>query len=135
MNIMNKFEKRLKKISKNIENCLVVGQGFGHLEELTEIYNTVFVINRTRPELRAKNLVFRDNFDDTSYMSNISSVFFDLDSISKLETSSPVWLKCKSLVIIEGDAPIERHLSGPLYQAGWECTGVQGFFHVWEPRK
>ena len=135
MNIMNKFEKRLKKISKNIENCLVVGQGFGHLEELTEIYNTVFVIDKTRPELKVKNLVFRDNFDDTSYMPGISSVFFDLNSISELEKSSPVWLKNKSLVIIEGDSPIERHLSTPLYRAGWQCTSVQGFFHVWEPKK
>ena len=135
MNIMNKFEKRLKKISKNIENCLVVGQGFGHLEELTEIYNTVFVIDKTRPELKVKNLVFRDNFDDTSYMSGISSVFFDLNSISELEKSSPVWLKNKSLVIIEGDSPIERHLSKPLFHSGWQCTSVQGFFHVWELKK
>lgn len=135
MIIMNKFQKRLKKISKNIENCLVVGQGFTHLDELIDMYGTVFVIDQTRPELKSKNLVFRDNFDDTSYMSGISTVFFDLASINKLEMSSSVWIRCKSFVIIEGDDPIERHFSAPLYRAGWECVSRQGFFHVWESRK
>ena len=132
---MNKFQKRLKKISNNAENCLVVGQGFGHLKELTELYNTVFVIDQVRPELKAKNLVFRDNFTDTSYMSGVSAVFFDLASVGRLEISSPIWIRCKSFVIIEGDDPIERQFSAPLYRAGWLCTSRQGYFHAWGPKK
>jgi len=135
MIIMSKFQKRLKKVSGRMENCLVVGQGFGRLQELSEIYKTVFVIDTQRPELKARNIVFRDNFDETSYMTELSAVFFDRASIDFLEKTTTLWTKCNSMVVIEGNDPIERHQSGPLYRAGWECTNLQGLFHVWELKK
>ncbi len=132
MIIMSKFRKRLTKISKNLHNCLVVGQGFGYLQELTNIYQTVFVIDSQRPEIKAKNLVFRNNFDDLSHMNEISAVFVDIAATEHLNKITSLWMRCNSMVIIEGDDPIERHLSGPLYQSGWNCTSKQGTFHVWE---
>lgn len=135
MIIMSKFQKRLKKLSDKTENCLVVGKGFGHLSDFIEIYKTVFVVDNQRPDIKAKNIVYRDNFDETSHMTDISCVFFDLSSLNYLETTCSIWTRCKSLVIIEGNDPIERHLSGPLYQFGWRCSNLQGFFHVWELKK
>ena len=72
MIIMSKFQKRLKKLSDKTENCLVVGKGFGHLSDFIEIYKTVFVVDNQRPDIKAKNIVYRDNFDETSHMTDIS---------------------------------------------------------------
>lgn len=132
---MNKFQKRLTKVSKHMQNCLVVGKGFDYLPDLTEIYDTVFVIDNRRPEFKSKNLVFRNNFDDMSYMNEISAIFFDIASIEHLNKLINLWTKCNSLIIVEGDDPLERHLTGSLYQSGWKCTSTQGIFHVWERQK
>jgi hypothetical protein len=135
MIIMDKFQKRLSKLSKRLENCLVIGQGFGHLEQLVEIFQTVFVIDDCRPEFKAKNLVYKEQFNDVFSITAITMVFFDLDQVSELEKISEIWYKFKSFVIIEGDTPIGRDKSGQLYRLGYGCTSLQGYFHVWEKIK
>ena len=73
---MNKFRKRLTKISKHHESALVVGEGFGNLEEILSIYNTVFVINDSYPTIRAKNLVYRQDTSNLNMLTNVHAVFF-----------------------------------------------------------
>jgi hypothetical protein len=45
------------------------------------------------------------------------------------------WQRNNSKVIIEGDEPIGREFSKPLYDTGWGCTSKQRVFHVWEKLK
>lgn len=130
--IMSKFQKRIQKLHHNPENCLVVGKAFEFLKEISEIYKTVFVIDNHRPELKLRNLVYRQNLEDLHNLTEITVIFFDLTSINQLSSIMHIAVKYKSLVVIEGNAPIERNLSGPLYQHGYQCTGLHGFFHVWE---
>jgi hypothetical protein len=135
MIIMDKFQKRICKLSKQLENCLVIGQGFGHLDRLVEIFQTVFVIDDHRPEFKSRNLVYKEKLDDVFSITGITAVFFDLDKVSELERASKIWNKYKSFVIIEGDTPIGRDKSGSLYRLGYRCTSLQGYFHVWEKIK
>ena len=135
MIIMDKFQKRVCKLSKQLENCLVIGQGFGHLDKLVEIFQTVFVIDECRPEFKARNLVYKEKFDDVHSITAITVVFFDLDKVSELEKVSEIWYRYKSVIIIEGDTPIGRDKSGSLYRLGYGCTSLQGYFHVWEKIK
>ena len=131
---MDKFEKRLKKISKSCNNALVMGTAFGHLEKILKIYSTVFVINNI-PAIKAKNLVYRENFDYLDSIIQVSAVFFDLNNLEYLENLKDYWQRNDSIVVIEGNDPIGREFSKPLYDTGWGCTSLQGFFHVWEKIK
>ena len=79
MIIMNKFKKRLTKIIGRPQNAVVVGQGFGQLANILETFNTVFIFSWDQPNLRAKNLVFRENFNDLNPLHDISAIFVDLD--------------------------------------------------------
>lgn len=132
---MSKFAKRLKKSSPGIENALVIGSGFGHLEEILSIYKTVFVIDEERPNIKAKNLVYRENFDHLNQFTDISIIVFGLDRLHLLETFKDVWQRNESVIIIEGDECIGREFSKPLYNTSWGCREKQGFFHTWEKIK
>ena len=133
--IMNKFQKRLHKLSKNQVNAVVIGSAFGNLENILEIYATVFVIDKNFPAVKAKNLVYKENFDYLNSITEVSAIFFDLNRLDQFEMVKDFWQRNKSKVIIEGDAPIEREFSKPLYDTGWGCTSKQGSFHIWEKLK
>lgn len=133
MIIMPKFKKRISKTHPHsLQNALVIGRGFGFLESITETYQTVFLIDLTRPDTKTKNLVFKENYDDLHLLVDVSTVFFDLAKINDINLIAPVFTRWKSLVIVEGNEPIGREFTQSLYHHGWRCTSLQGFFHVWE---
>lgn len=132
MIIMAKFEKRLKKISKSIENAIVVGNAFGHIADMLSVYRTVFVISQNPPEIKSKNLVYREDFKDLSHLPEISAVFFDLDQIHHLNSLATVMTRYRPVVVIEGNDAIGRHLSKPLYDNNYRCTDLLGIYHVWK---
>ena len=133
--IMNKFQKRLRKLDKTQGNAVVIGGAFGYLETILEIYATVFVIDKNFPTVKAKNLVYKENFDNLNAITEVGSIFFDLARLDQFEMVKELWRRNNSKVIIEGDEPIGREFSKPLYDTGWGCTSKQGVFHVWEKLK
>ena len=132
---MNKFQKRLSKLTKNNTSALVIGTAFGQISEILSMYSTVFVVNENMLELKAKNIIYRQTIDRLSHLVNVGIVFLDIKHIDKLENLQPFWKKNNSLVLIEGNDAISRELSKPLYDSGWRCTSLQGIFHVWEQNK
>ena len=130
---MSKFNKRIVKAHTNpLQNALVIGEGFGYLQSITELYQTVFLIDSKRPDLKTKNLVFKETYDDLHLLVDVSTIFIDLSKINDINLVSPVFTRWKSLVVIEGNTPIERDFSQSLYHHGWKCYNLSGFFHVWE---
>jgi hypothetical protein len=132
---MNKIEKRLRKSSGIGENSLVIGSAFGHLGLILNMYGTVFVIDKTLPLIKAKNLVYREDSNNLNNLAEIGTIFFDLSSIDQIGLFESVWQRNKSNIIIEGNEPIDREFSTSLYATGWRCTNTCGFFHVWEQMK
>jgi hypothetical protein len=130
--IMNKFQKRLSKILKNYENAVVIGHGFGYLDEIVDSFKTVFVISSSMPAIKSKKLVYRENFNDLSQIQEVSAILFDIAEIHRLQDTYPVWHKNKAVVVIQGNDPIDRTMSTPLYNSSYECTGLHGIFHIWE---
>ena len=132
---MAKFAKRLRKLSGYTENALVVGKAFGYLDQLLEIYINVFVIDDSPPAAKARNLIYKENFDDLNMLTQVGAIFIDLDKIDKLEILEDFWQRHKSTIFVEGNDCILRHLSKPLFKTGWQCTSLQGIYHVWEKIK
>ena len=132
---MAKFAKRLRKLSGYTENALVVGKAFGNLDQLLEIYINVFVIDDSPPAAKARNLIYKENFDDLNVLTQVGAIFIDLDKIEKLEILEDFWQRHRSTIFVEGNDCILRHLSKPLFKTGWQCTSLQGIYHVWEKIK
>lgn len=132
---MNKFQKRIGKVGKKFDHALVVGTGFGNLNDILEIFRSVFMVNSVPFEKKSKKIIYRENLDNITQIPNINFIFFDLEQIHQLENLKDCWVRNESLVIIEGNDPIGREFSGPLYKTRWGCTSQQGTFHVWEKIK
>ena len=132
---MAKFAKRLRKLSSYTENALVVGKAFGNLDQLLEIYTNVFVVDEDQPSAKARNLIYKENFNDLNVLTQVGAIFIDLDKIEKLEILEDFWQRHRSTIFVEGNDCILRHLSKPLFKTGWQCTSLQGIYHVWEKIK
>lgn len=132
---MNKFQKRIRKLTRKSTNALVVGNAFGLLDEILGIFNTVFVISDEPPLVKSKNLVFRENFNNLTNITDVGAIFFDLSQLHQLENLQNFWSRNNSKVLIEGNEVIEREFSKPLYKTNWGCVSQNGFFHVWEQIK
>lgn len=132
---MSKFAKRLKKLSGYTENALVVGKAFGCLDQLVEIYTNVFVVDVDLPNIKSRNLIYRENFNDLNTMAQVGAIFIDLDQVNHLDTLSDFWQRHRSTIFIEGNDAIPRNLSKSLYRTNWNCTSLQGIYHVWEQVK
>ena len=129
---MNKFQKRLHKLSRNNVHALVLGSAFGILDQVVEIYDTVFVVSADQPAVRAKNLVYKETFVKLDHIQNIASIFIDHNELCNLDKVEALWKKHNSIIFIEGDIRIDKTIAKPLYDSGWACTSLQGIFHVWE---
>jgi acetolactate synthase small subunit len=129
---MNKFKKRIEKLIKHPKNAIVIGNGFGQLAELAEVFSTLFVFSWGTSNLKRKNIVTRENFSGLNQLSDVCAIIIDLDQIHHLSSMSEIWQRHKVLVLIEGNAPIERDLSQSLYAAHFKCIDQHGFYHVWK---
>ena len=75
---MNKIKKRLSKLSKNTESALVIGTAFGQLEQLFDLYSTIFVVKSSGLtsdmlvcEKIVKNDLLMNIIDEAEVQSNI----------------------------------------------------------------
>lgn len=131
---MSKFGKRITKFIGPVENCLVIGEGFGKLSEICEIFSTVFVFDDKFPSYKSKNLIYRENHSYLDSISGINVIFFDRNSLDKMHLTIPIWYRQKPYIIIEGNDVIERDLSQDLYKHGYRAVELQGTHHIWKPQ-
>jgi hypothetical protein len=129
---MTKFKKRLHKLSRDHAQALVLGSAFGILDQVVEIYDTVFVVSSVQPTIKAKNLVYKETFVKLDHIQNIASIFIDQNELCNLDKVEVLWKKNNSKIFIEGGICVDKTTAKPLYDSGWACTSLQGIFHVWE---
>lgn len=129
---MTKFEKKIKNILPEPKNSLVVGTGFGHLDQFLDIFKTVFVISKFSLDRKARNLVYRSNINSLAAITNIDLISIDLDHVEYLNTIQHVWYKHRSVIIVEGREVIGRHLTSSLYQSNYRAVAQDKKFHIWK---
>ena len=129
---MNKFKKRLSKLSKNPQNAVVIGNGFGHLAELLDVFETVFIFSNNQLDIKAKNLIPKTSIDLISSAINVTAILIDLEYLSLLEKTLPLWHRWHSLILIEGNDPIGRDRSQELYKNHYRCVELHGVYHIWK---
>jgi hypothetical protein len=134
MIIMSKFKKRLTKPRNDLQTALVLGQGFGYLIEILELFKTVFVIADSRPIIKSKNLVYRENFNNLEVLSDISIIFVDLYCLDQLNNLISVWNKCSPEIIIEGDDVVKLEAVNVLRSHSYQPVAQEGIFHVWNKK-
>lgn len=128
---MDKFKKKLSKLSKNQQNAVVIGNGFGRLAEMLDIFETVFIFSNEQSTIKAKNLIPKTSIDLISNAVNVTAILIDLEYLPLLEKTIPLWHRWHSLILIEGNEPIGRDKSQSLYKNHYRCVELHGVYHVW----
>lgn len=129
---MTTLAKKLSKTGHDLINALIIGRGFGNIEEILEIFQSVFIISSTRPIIRARNLIYYENFEFVSHLTGISFIMFDKSSLVYLNKTLPIWDFCKPLILIEGEEFIERPTADILYQFGYRPWEKNKKYHIWK---
>ena len=131
---MSKFIKRLKKSIGTAENALVIGTAFGHLDDIKQHFNTVFVHN-DKGMIRSRNIVNIKNINDIGMSKAIHIIFFDLSYISDIEKIAEILTRQKPYLAIEGNNVVERSRVEYLYKTGYRAIEKLGEFHLWKKIK
>ncbi len=128
---MTSFKKKINFFLPKPKNCLVVGLGFGYLSAFLETFKTVFIFN-TRPlEIKSKNIIYKQDVNRLSTITDVDLISFDLNQVSYLNSIQHVWYKHRPVIIIEGREVIGRHLSLPLYKSNYRAIAQENEFHIW----
>lgn len=131
--MMSKFRKRISKSDFSGGNAVVISTGFGHLDDLLDIYDTIFIIGK-KPEVKHRNLIYREERRyDVIY--DISAIFLDLNMLHELEFLPSVMNKWKPAICVEGNEVIGRDKSQLLYKYHYRAVEQSGIYHVWKRKQ
>ena len=132
---MSKFVKRLRKIKKYPENCILIGNEFGYLEDFCELFANVFslIVDDVLPKKR--NLIHRQDFREISLIPNIDFVFVDYKHIDRISEIENVISKFRCAVYINhGEFLVPKY--GQIFgKLGYEITEINASYQIWTPKK
>jgi hypothetical protein len=129
---MNKFQKKFQKNYGKISNSLVIGQGFGHIDDILEMSLNVFLYDDSSMECRHKKLIRRQSLSDITECQIIDVAFIDRNKVDKLDELRPILTRFRCMVVIEGIDPISKTENLPLYQYGYIYISHSSDYHVYK---
>lgn len=132
---MAKFSKKLSKIKKHLANCIVLGEGFGHLEDILESFGTVFILGATSLTIRQRNIIYVADVDYVSSLSDIDMVFVDLNRTQDMRFLAPAITRWKPIIFIEGPEIISNEQSESIKSLNYEVVELEKHYQVWKPKK
>ena len=129
---MTKFSKRLKKSNKLARNILVLGTALGNLEDLLEVFDTVFVVNGLGPRIQKRNVIYRETFDDIHVLTDIDFIIIDLDQEKFITELNQVWRRTSPTIIIQGPELISTEYQKVLKADQYAIREVAKGYYVWK---
>lgn len=131
---MSKFAKRIKKINKKARNLLVVGNAWGNMNDLLESYNTIFHIDNQHRIIKAKNVVYRENFDNIHLLQDIDLAIIDFDHQNHLSDLLPVFKRWSSLILLQGPEIISKENQQFLKSHNYQIVEIHKTYFQWKLR-
>jgi len=133
---MNKFTKRIVKSTKNQSVCLVVGTAFGNLEELANVFDTVFLHTNNRVNaLKKKNIIFLENIDSNLDIPLVSMIFLDLDYLTSLSSFRQLLTKYSPTLMIGSGEFIDKTWNKFLNDHRYQIIELFKDYQIWTMKK
>lgn len=128
---MSKFVKRLKKLNPKARNVLVLGDAFGNVADLADYYKTVFIIDDVQ-KLRKGNVVYRENFDNITLLTDVDIVIVNSDKRQFIMDIAPIWKRFSPLIIIGGSEPLTKEYNKFLASHRYHVTEILKHFYIYK---
>ena len=102
------------------------------MDEILDLFNTIFIIKDDSPKIRAKNIVYLPNLHELHDTSSVTMSFVDKTKVDDLSILVPLLARGHSMILIEGTEVIGRDKSKLLYTYGFEAVLQSKGFHLWK---
>lgn len=135
MIIMTKFAKKISKEDRYLENGVVLGCAFGHLEEISEIFKTIFILSIGINDFKGRNIVYREDFDDVKALPFISTVFIDESQLPNIVKSEEILKKFKSTIYIGTTNELDSYSLKFLKKRNYQCSSIEKKYQIWKAKK
>lgn len=132
MKPMNKFIKRISKSKKNIRNILVVGTAWDKLPNLCDVFASVFVISTGSHDLRRKNLIYKESFDQIETLPDIDAIVIDRDQGMHVSKLLPLLQRYQSVILVQGVELFAKTEYKFLKTYGYAVVEMFGDSHLWK---
>jgi hypothetical protein len=132
---MSKLVKRIRKNYKNARNLLVIGTGFGFLEELCDNFASVFIISTLTDPIKRRNLIYKEDFTLIDNLPEIDMIFMDRNQDIHVEHLKTLLIKYHPTIFVEGDEIFGRREYKFLQQYNFAVVERYGAYHIWTFQK
>lgn len=132
---MSKLVKRIIKNSSNPRNVLVIGTGFGFLDELCDNFGNVFIISTLQTPPKRKNLIYRESFEGIEFIPDLDVIFMDRNQDCNVEKLKPILLRYQPIIFVEGEEIFGRAEYKFLKSYHYSVVNLFGSYHLWKIEK
>lgn len=132
---MSKLIKRIRKVDKNLENCLVMGTAWGGFSHIVENFQNVFVKKTDKPYIRSRNVIVRDEFVEMALYPQISHVFIDQDCLEYLKSIEKVFTHFSPLIYIGYGEFLDKEISKYFNSLNYEIIEIRKEYQTWKRKR
>ncbi len=132
---MTAFAKKVAKAVKRPDTCIIIGNAFGHLDEIVETFNTVFILSSGDRVVKGKNVVYRESFDDITALPPVTAIFFNKETLEQINLVEKVIEKNRAMVFVEGDSQISENQHLYMKKKKYKLTETFKDHQRWERTK
>lgn len=132
---MSKLIKRIRKVDKNLESCLVMGSVWGEFSNIVENFKNVFVKITDKPYIRAKNVIARNTFEEMSLFPQINYVFIDYDCLSEIKSIEKVFTHYSPLIYIGHGEFLDKEQNRYLNSLSYEIIELRKDCQIWKRKR
>jgi hypothetical protein len=131
---MDKFSKRIKKLKDRVQNLLVIGDAWGNLPELAKNFDSIFIIGNQDRNYRAKNAVYREDFENISHIHGIDVILINLDQENSVKELLPVIKRSNPVILIQGPLIISKENQTFLKSHHYVIVEIHKSYFQWKLR-
>ncbi len=132
---MSKFLKRISCIVSKQEVAVVLGRNFANISELVDGFQTVFVYDHERPDIRARNLIPRIGFEDIKTLPNFDILIVDEPCLIEIGNFTPQASLNNAGILLIHNEFVGKKITKHLYQYNYENIGEHKSLHFWKKAK
>jgi hypothetical protein len=129
---MSKFIKKITKSKKDPRNILVLGTGFGRLEDLCSRFASIFIISTDEQTVRKRNLIYKESFNQIEMLPDIDVIVMDRNQDIHISKLTPLLNKYQPVILVQGIELFGKADYKFLKTYGYAVTQMFNDSHLWK---
>jgi hypothetical protein len=108
---MADFAKKIKKMSRGTTTAIALEPNGDTLNMLTEVFGTVFSFSVIAPDVKKRNMIYRETVEDTSSIPEVGMIFVELDGLLHLPAFRSTLKNNQPTILINSGEYVTKKIS------------------------